>query len=212
MQIHPLTACEWCSKESSDMPTTPFHSIYRSSSSSPVIPWELLSFSPTASELILRTRRPYAFVSDCFVLSSSAPMTDNLAEGKMGMKLWLKGRHQPEAQNTNHHSCQGCSGRLWHLPLFSYSSFNTFFSAQELDYLSLLLQSGLTFVAHIHWRGRKLCHSKCLCDPTINILIQFEVSKQQPKRKMVRNKCFLTPCIISSCREGFSPVLPEEGF
>lgn len=113
---------EWSGKESSITWTTQLQSIYRSGSSSPAIPWELLSFSVTTPELEPAASRPHSSVMVCVVLSSSALLRDGLTEGEIRMKLQLKGVYRPESQNTNHRTCQGFSGKLWRLPLFCYCS------------------------------------------------------------------------------------------
>lgn len=43
-------------------------------------------------------------------------------KGKWGKKVLPKGTHRRESQNTNHCTCQGCNGHVWHLLLFWYSS------------------------------------------------------------------------------------------
>lgn len=83
-------------------------------------PWNYYHFPLAIFELIPRAGRPHASAMDCFVLSSSALVRDSPAEGEMGVKLQMKGVHRPELQNTNHCTCQGCSGKVWHLALFWY--------------------------------------------------------------------------------------------
>lgn len=86
IQWYPQYGCDGGIKKA-HMHTTTLKSIYRSSSSSPAIPWELWSFPLSASELIPGSGEPHAFITDCHVLSPGALVRNTLTGGEMGIML-----------------------------------------------------------------------------------------------------------------------------